>query len=81
MHPSVLVLIAWIGQLLLLYGRRIGKRRMAAVLGATLDIGPVIWLCTQHRWLLAAFTLVVLPLLTAVVLGILDRQEKPHPNS
>jgi hypothetical protein len=63
-----LVVAAWIGQLLLLYGRRSGARD-ATVAGAALDIGAVVWLCVRHQWIIAGLTFVVLPLVSAAVIG------------
>ena len=66
MNPAALVMTAWVGQLLFLHGRR-ANTRVATIFGAILHIGFVVWLCIQHRWILAAFTCVVLPLLTSAL--------------
>lgn len=68
MNIWLLLLIAWIGQLLTLHARR-HPNAVVTITGAALDIGAVAWLCVQHRWVLAGFTFVVLPIITAAVLG------------
>ena len=76
-NPSVLVMMAWVGQLLLLHGRR-ANPRVATIFGAILDIAFVVWLCIQHRWILAAFTFAVLPLLASAILGLWTGTRNNH---
>lgn len=77
MNPSVLVMLAWAAQLLLLYGRR-ANIHVTTIFGAILDIAFVVWLCIQHRWILAAFTFAVLPSLTSAILGLWTGTRNNH---
>ena len=64
----MLVFVAWVGQILLLHAKR-HPNAIETIGGAVLDIGGVIWLYLQHRWLVAVLTVAVLPIATAAILG------------